>query len=99
MTRILFAAVLLASAGEPDAEFIARTISALPMSQGSHVKARLTDCLLVIDEKTAAEKKRTLLPLMRLDEHSFEVVRDAECGWFVEVRTQQHHREIKTGTA
>jgi hypothetical protein len=36
---------------------------------------------------------------MRLDEHSFEVVQDAEWGWFVEVRTQRRKRLIKTGTA
>ena len=100
----LFVAAIVATSaarpvGEPDADFIARTISASPMSQGSHVNARLTDCSLFIDQAAAGEKKRTVLPLMRLDEHSFAVVQDAEWGWFVEVHTQQRHRDIKTGTA
>jgi hypothetical protein len=85
--------------GEPDADFIARTISASPMSHGSHVNARLTGCSLIIDQTAAGEKKRTVLPLKRLNERSFEVIQDSEWGWFVEVHTQQRHRDIKTGTA
>jgi hypothetical protein len=85
--------------GESDTDFIARTISAFPMSQGSYVTARLTDCVLIIDQTIPGEKKRTVLPLMRLDERSFEVVQDAEWGWFVEVHTQQRRRDINTGTA
>jgi hypothetical protein len=105
VVALLFVAAIVAtsparSVGEPDADFIARTISASPMSQGSHVNARLTDCsLIIIDQAAAGEKKRTVLPLMRLDEHSFAVVQDAEWGWFVEVHTQRRHRDIKTGTA
>ena len=85
--------------GETDAVFIARTISASPMSKDSRVQARLTDCTLIIDQTIPGEKKRTVLPLMRLDEHSFEVIEDAEWGWFVEVHTQQRQRDIKTATA
>ena len=85
--------------GETDAAFVARTISASPMSKGSRVQAHLTDCTLIIDQTIPGEKKQTVLPLMRLDEHSFEVVQDSEWGWFVEVHTQQRKRLIKTGTA
>jgi hypothetical protein len=85
--------------GETDAAFVARTISASPMSKDSRVQAHLTDCMLIIDQTIPGEKKQTVLPLMRLDEHSFEVVQDAEWGWFVEVHTQRRKRLIKTGTA
>jgi hypothetical protein len=85
--------------GETDAAFVARTISASPMSKDSRVQARLTDCTLIIDQTIPTEKKRTVVPLTRLDERSFEVSEDAEWGWFVEVHTQQRQRDIKTGTA
>jgi hypothetical protein len=68
------------------------------MSQSSRVNARLTDCSLIIDQTIPGEKKRTVLPLMRLDEQSLKVVEDVEWGWFVKVHTQQRHRDIKTGT-
>jgi hypothetical protein len=84
--------------GESDADFIIRMISASPMSQGSRVKAHLADCSLIIDQTSGDEKKRTVVPLRRLDEHSFEVIHD-EFGWFVLVHTEQRHRDIKTGTA
>ncbi len=63
------------------------------------MNVRLADCSLTIDQTIPGEKKRTVRPLMRLDERSFEVVQDAEWGWFVGVRTLQRHRDIKTGTA
>jgi hypothetical protein len=85
--------------GETDAAFVARIISASPMSKDSRVQAHIEDCRLIIDQTIPSEKKRTVLPLMRLDEHSFEVSEDAEWGWFVEVHTRQRKREIKTGTA
>ena len=85
--------------GETDAAFVTRIISASPMSKDSRVQARLADCTLIIDQTIPSEKKRTVLPLMRLDEHSFEVSEDAEWGWFVEVHTQKRKRDIKTGTA
>jgi hypothetical protein len=78
MTHILLATIFLLTAGEQDAEFITRTISASPMTPTSRVKARLTECSLVIDDSSAAEKKRTVLPLARLDERSFAVVQDRE---------------------
>jgi hypothetical protein len=84
--------------GESDADFIIRIISASPMSQGSRVKADLADCSLIIDQTSGDEKKRTVVPLRRLDERSFEVIHD-EFGWFVLVHTEQGHRDIKTGTA
>jgi hypothetical protein len=103
MTR-LFSIGIVASAaarpvGEADAAFVARTISASPMSKDSRVQARLTDCTLIIDQTIPTEKKRTVLPLPRLDEHSFEVSEDHEWGWFVEVHTHHHQRDIKTATA
>jgi len=85
--------------GETDAAFVARTISASPMSKDSRVQAHFTDCTLIIDQAIPSEKKRTILPLTRLDEHSFQVNEDAEWGWFVEVHTQQRQRVIKTDTA
>ena len=85
--------------GETDPAFVARTISVSPMSKDSRVQAHLTDCTLIIDQTIPGEKKQTVLPLMRLDEHSFEVVQDSEWGWFVEVHTQQRKRLIKTRTA
>jgi hypothetical protein len=85
--------------GETDAAFAARTISASPMSKDARVQAHFTDCTLIIDQTIPGEKKQTVLPLTRLDEHSFQVNEDAEWGWFVEVHTQQRQREIKTGTA
>jgi hypothetical protein len=104
VTRVmtsLFLIGIVASAvarpvGEADAAFVARAISASPMSKDSRVQARLTDCTLIIDQTIPTEKKRTVLPLARLDEHSFE---DYEWGWFVEVHTHQHQRDIKTATA
>ena len=85
--------------GEADGAFVARTISASPMSKDSRVQAHLTDCTLIIDQTIPTEKKRTVLPLARLDEHPFEVSEDYEWGWFVEVHTQQQQRDIKSGTA
>src|SRR5881396_2810668 len=83
---------------EGDAAFIARTISASPMTPNERVKARLTDCSLVIDRTVPAEKKRLVVPLARLDEGSFEVVQDSEWGWFVEMHTQQRRPEIVSST-
>jgi hypothetical protein len=87
------------SMGETDAAFVTRRISASPMSKDSRVQVHLTDCTLIIDDTIPGEKKQTVLPLMQLDEHSFEVVQDSEWGWFVEVHTQQRKRLIKTRTA
>jgi hypothetical protein len=102
MAVLLLIGILASAAarpiGETDAAFVARTISASPMSKGSRVQARFTDCTLIIDQTIPGEKKRTILPLTRLDEHSFKVNEDAEWGWFVEVHTQQRQRAIKTGT-
>jgi hypothetical protein len=99
----LFSIGIVASAAprpiaETDAAFVARTISASPMSKDSRVQAHLTGCTLIIDQTIPGQRKQTVLPLMRLDEHSVEVVQDAEWGWFLEVHTQQRKRLIKTGT-
>ena len=80
--------------GEPDSAFIARTLSTSPMSPGSRVNARVTNCSLLIDEAVPLERKRLVIPLARLDERSFAVVQDTEWGWFVEVHTQQRRAEI-----
>jgi hypothetical protein len=100
----LFAAAFAATSparpvAESDSDFIVRTISVSPMSPASRVNARLADCSLVIDTTVPSEKKRTVLPLARLDVGSFDVVQDAEWGWFVEVHTRQQQRDIVTSTA
>ena len=69
------------------------------MSPDSHVHARLTDCSLVIDQAGSLERKQLVLPLARLDECSFNVVQNAEWGWFVEVHAQQQRPVIESTTA
>jgi hypothetical protein len=69
------------------------------MSPNERVNARLTGCSLVVDRTIPSEKKRLVVPLGRLDERSFDVTQDAEWGWFVEVQTLRHRREIESRTA
>jgi hypothetical protein len=75
IVALLFASIVLpqpnAPFGESDAYFIARTISASPMSPRSHVNAYLTNCSLIIDEAAAAEKKRSVLPLRPIERTLF----------------------------
>jgi hypothetical protein len=85
--------------GVADTSLVVRTLSTSPMTPDSHVQAHFTECSLVINQAGRFEQKQLVLPLARLDEHSFRVIQNAEWGWFVEAHAQQRQHVIESTTA